>query len=151
MVTQQCARFCTSPSKYNEESFKIICRYLLRAKDKGIVLRLDKKRGLGCYVDADWLGSWQDVSSNYPLSSHSRTGYVIMFAGCPIMWSSKMQPLIALSKTEASYIALSSSLHEVISINNLLSELQSQKFPIPNTAPIVICKVFEDNKSSIDI
>ena len=68
-----------------------------------------------------------------------------MFAGCPICWSSKMQPLIELSTTEAEHIALSAALYEVITIKNLLSEIQSQNVPIPNTTPRVIFKVFENN------
>ena len=96
-------------------------------------------------------GSWQDRSSNDPLSSHSRTGCVILFAGCPIIWTSKMQPLIALSTTEAEYIALSTALREVIAVINVLEELRLRHFPIWNVTPKVICKVFEDNKSCIEI
>ena len=57
-----------------------------------------------------------------------------------------MQPLISLSTTEAEYISFFEALHKFISVNNLLSEIQSQNFPIPNNVPRVICKVFEDNK-----
>ena len=74
-----------------------------------------------------------------------------MFAGCPIMWSSKLQPLIALSTTEAEYIALSSALREVIAIKNLMDELQGRGFPIHHPTPKVHCRVFEDNKSCIEI
>ena len=37
----------------------------------------------------------------------SRTGFVISYAGCPIYWASKLQTEIALSTTEAEYMALS--------------------------------------------
>jgi hypothetical protein len=110
MPVQQCTRFCNEPKRDHEEAVKRICRYLLKTKDQGLILKPDKSRGLECFVDADWAGSWRDRSSNGPLSSHSRTGYVIKYAGCPIIWASKMQPLIALSTTEAEYIALSSAL-----------------------------------------
>ena len=53
-----------------------------------------------------------------------------MFAGCPILWGSKMQSLINLSTTEAEYIALSSALHEVVSTTNLLNELCKQGFQL---------------------
>ena len=62
-----------------------------------------------------------------------------------------MKPLISLSTTEAECIALSAALCEFTEVKNLLSELQSQNSPIPNTAPRGMCKVFEDNKSCIDI
>jgi hypothetical protein len=101
MATQQCARFCNEPKREHEEAVKRICRYLMKTKDKGLILKPDKSKGLECYVDAEWAGSWRDRSSNDPLLSHSRTGYVIMYAGCPIVWASKLQPLITLSTTEA--------------------------------------------------
>jgi hypothetical protein len=110
MPVQQCTRFCNEPKRDHEEAVKRICRYLLKTKDQGLILKLDKSSGLECFVDADWAGSWRDRSSNDPLSSHSRTGYVIKYAGCPIIWALKMQPLIALSTTEAEYITLSSAL-----------------------------------------
>ena len=104
---------------------------MLRTKDKVLVLKPYKQRGLECYADVDWAGSWQDRLSNDPLASHSRTGYVIMFAIYSIMWSSKMQPLITLSTTEAEYIPLSSAVRELIAVKNLPSEKNSRNFPIP--------------------
>ena len=83
-----------------------MCRYFLNTKDQGLVLRPDKEKGLDCFVDDDWAGSWGHISSNDPLSSHSRTGYYITYAGCPLMWKYVIQPLISLSTTEAKYITL---------------------------------------------
>ena len=80
---------------------KCICRYLLKTKNRGIILKPYPNHGLEFHVNTDWAGSWQDRSSHDPLSAHSRTGYVITYAGCPIIWASKMQSLIALSTTES--------------------------------------------------
>ena len=148
---QQCARFCNEPKQDHEEAVKRICRYLLKTKDKGLVFRPDKRRGLECYVDADFAGSWHNRSSHDPISSHSRTGYVICYGGCPITWSSKLQPLIALSTTEAEYIALSTALRDVINIQHLMKELRSKGFNLHDATPIMHCRVFEDNKSCIEI
>ena len=76
---------------------------------------------------------------------------MICYAGCPITWSSKLQPLIALSTTEAEYIALSTALREVIAIQNLIQELHSLGFPICPSTPRMHCRVFEDNQSCIEI
>jgi hypothetical protein len=119
----------------------------LQTKDKGIVLKPDKSSGLECYVDADWAGSWQHRSSHNPLFAHSRTCYVIMYAGCPIIWGSTMQTLAALSTTEAEHIALSSALREVIAVINLMNELKGGSFHLSGATPTVICKTFEDNQS----
>ena len=151
MPVQQCARFCNNPTKEHEEAVKRICRYLLRTKDKGLVLKPDRTKGLECYVDADWAGSWQHRSCVDPLSTHSRTGFVILYAGCPILWGSKMQTLIALSTTEAEYIALSTALREVIGIVNLMEELKGRGFNLSHSTPKVVCRTFEDNQSCIQI
>lgn len=151
MAVQQCARFCNDPKLEHEEAVKRIGRYLLRTKDKGLNFRPDLSRGLECFVNADWAGSWQKRSAHDALSSHSRTGYVIIYAGCPIVWASKMQPLIALSTTEAEYIALSTALREVIGIMNLVNELKQNKFDLLSDTPKMVCRTFEDNQSCIEI
>ena len=148
-AVQQCARFCNNPSRDNEEAVKRICRYLLKHKNKGLVLKPDKTRGLECYVDADFAGSWTSNSSSDPLSCHSRTEFVITYAGCPILWKSKVQTLIALSTTEAEYIALSSALREVIGIINLLEDLKGHSLPLHASTPIIKCRTFEDNMSCV--
>lgn len=151
MAVQQCARFCNDSRKPHSDAVKRIGRYLLRTRDKGLVLRPDTSRGLECFVDADWAGAWQSRSSDDPSFAFSCTGYVIMFAGCPIVWASKRQTLIALSTTESEYIALSSALREVIYIMNLLNEIRQRGFKVNTSTPSIKCKVFEDNRSCIEI
>ena len=72
-AVQQCARFCIYPSLEHEQAVKRICRYLLRTKDKGLIFRQDKSRGLQCYVDADWAGTWKKPSAHDPMPAHPRT------------------------------------------------------------------------------
>jgi hypothetical protein len=52
-------------------------------------------------------------------------GFVINFAGCPVIWSSKLQTEIALSTTEAEYIALSTSAREIIPLLSLAKEAKN--------------------------
>jgi hypothetical protein len=42
MATQQCARFCNDPKREHEEAVKRICRYLLKTKGMGLILKPDK-------------------------------------------------------------------------------------------------------------
>ena len=49
--------------------------------------------------------------------------YVIMYAGCPIVWASKMQTEIALSTMEAEYIALSTAMRALIPLRQIHSAL----------------------------
>jgi hypothetical protein len=150
MPTHQCARFNIDPRLSHERAVKRIGRYLIDTKDKGMIYRPDTSRGLECYVDADFAGGWKDGDHASPESVLSRTGFVIMFAGCPITWQSKLQTEIALSTTESEYIALSSAMREVIPFLNLLREV-SKVFDLPTTKPVFKCKVYEDNESCIKV
>ena len=137
MAVQQCARFCNDPRQEHKEAVKRIYQYLLRVHGKGLILKPDRTRGIEFLVDADWARYWQHCSSHDPLSAHYRTGFIIMYAGCPILWKISMQKLVALSTTKAEYIELSSALHEVIEIINLLEELKGQGFGIHAGTPNV--------------
>ena len=148
---QQCSRFSNNPNKDHEEAIKRVCQYLLKTRDKGLIMKPDLSKGLECYVDADWAGSWTRCSSNDPSSNCSRTGFCITYAGCPLVWKSSIQSLIALSTTEAECIALSTALREVIAIIQLLKELEHQGFKVHKTTPKITCKTFEDNMSYLKI
>jgi hypothetical protein len=52
-------------------------------------------------LDADFANGWNASDCEEPSSVYSKTGYVIMYAGCPIIWVSKLQTEVALSTTEA--------------------------------------------------
>ena len=67
------------------------------------------------------------------------------YAGCPIIWASRLQTQVALSTTKAEYIALSQSLHDVIPVMSLVTEVKSKGFSELCTEPYVYYKLFEDN------
>jgi hypothetical protein len=151
VAVHQCARFSADPRLQHEQAIKRIVRYLKRTSDKGLILRPDVSRGLECHVDADFAGGFSTEHSDDATTCLSRTGYIIWFAGCPLIWSSKLQTTIALSTTEAEYIALSSALRDVIYVMQLLEELISFGIKIPVSTPTVRCKVFEDNVGAIEL
>ena len=105
-----------------------------------------KYKVLECYVDTDWAGSWNFPSSLNPISTRSRTYFVIIYAGCLILLKSKIQSLTVISTTEAEYITLSAALREVIGIICLLEDLQDNGLPILGTKPKICYRTFEDNK-----
>jgi hypothetical protein len=53
-------------------------------------------------------------------TAKSRSGYVIEYTGCPVVWHSKLQTEIALSTTEAEYVALSECLRDTIPMMQLI-------------------------------
>ena len=148
MATHQCARFNNDPKLSHERAVKKIVRYLLDTKDKGIIFRPDLSKGLECFVDADFAGGWKDGDHDSPESVLSRTGFVIMYAGCPITWGSKLQTEIALSTTESEYIALSTAMREDIPFLGLMEEIGGI-FGLLTRKPVFKCTVWEDNDSCI--
>ena len=68
---------------------------------------------IDCYnVNADFAGLWHHEDMQDLISVKLRMGLVFIFAGCLLLWVSKMQMEIVLSTTEAEYIALSQSMHD---------------------------------------
>ena len=98
------------------------------------------------------LGTFTHAEADDPSSCLSCTGYIIMYANCPILWSSKMQSIITLSTTEAEYVALSTALRDVIYILQLTTEMKSHGFNVPTPGPPkVTCRVFEDNAGALEL
>ena len=78
---------------------------------------------IDCYVDADFAGLWNVEDNQDPHCVKSRTGYVICVGGSPIVWSSKLQTLIASSTMESEYIAMSTVCRELIPLRDLIKEV----------------------------
>ena len=122
-AVHQCARFCAKPKCLHEKAIKDIVRYLWSTKDKGLILKPSGTLRLDAYCDSDFAGLWHKDNAHLRESVLSRTGYVITLAGAPIHWVSKLQTEIALSTTEAEYIALSTCARELIPLRAILGEL----------------------------
>jgi len=102
--------------RIHEIAVRCICRYLQATAIKGIILHPTlHHRNLDCFVDADFAGLWTEDTSSDATSVKSRTGYVILFANCTVLWVSKLQTEVALSTTKAQYIALSQAMRDLIS------------------------------------
>jgi len=72
----------------------------------------------------------------------TQSGYFLKLAGGAILWTSRAQKTIALSSTEAEYMALSDCACQVVWMHTLLGELSYPLKPVP------ICG---DNQGSIFI
>ncbi|KAG8499388.1 hypothetical protein CXB51_005980 [Gossypium anomalum] len=73
------------------------------------------KDGVIGYVDADFAG---DLDRR-----RSLTGYVFTIRGCAISWKATLQTTVALSTTEAEYMAITEACKEAIWLKGLFSEL----------------------------
>eukprot|EP00957_Ditylum_brightwellii_P095821 7300623-Ditylum_brightwellii.AAC.1 len=118
-----CAGFCEDPREPHAAAIEHLVRYLKATRNKGIILDPNKKGAFNVYVDADFCGLWNKMTVQDDVSTaKSRTGYIITYTNCPILWASKVQTFITLSTTEAEYVSLSTALRETIVIMNFLKE-----------------------------
>lgn len=122
---------------FNESHWKHLKRllkYLKRTKEYGLVYRKTKVNMHG-FVDADW--------ASCSLDRRSYTGFCFLMSNSVVSYESKKQKTVALSSTEAEYMALSDCCKEGIYLVNLLSELvQYGNMPL--------C-LYSDNQSSIKL
>ena len=108
LAVHQYVRFNNIPKRSHEHAVMRIGRYLIGSKDRGIVFSPDPSKGLEVFVNAGFFsGMWDPDNTSDANTVHSRTGFTIRYAGCPVVWQSKLQTEIALSTVEVNYIAMS--------------------------------------------
>jgi hypothetical protein len=148
----QCARFVSNPKREHGDAVRWIGRYLKFTHDKGTIYRPIVGTDLEVYVDASFCGDWNQIEAMTDKdTARSRHGYIIKYAGCPILWKSQLQNEIALSATESEYTGLSNSLRDAIPIMERLKEMKKYKFPIQTSQATILCHVFEDNSGAIEM
>jgi hypothetical protein len=108
------SRYMGNPGKQHWEAVKWILRYLRGTSDMSLCFTgADLK--LQGYVDADLAG---DVDSR-----KSTTGFVYTLGGTAVCWASKLQKIVALSTTEAEYVAVTEAGKEMVWLKGFLNEL----------------------------
>jgi hypothetical protein len=149
-AVDQCARFASNPRYKHGKAIKHIGRYLQTTKDKGIICK-PSESPLECYADADYAGNYEYECTDDKASAQSRTGFVVKYAGMPIVWASKLQTECALGTTESEYISLSTSLRDAIPMIEFLEELTNIGFKFNINHPTIFCKAFEDNEGALEM
>jgi hypothetical protein len=145
-ATHEIAKYSSDPRQLHDEAILYLIRYLKKTHDLGLHFKPDSTKGFECYCDAGLSRLWNKAFAPVdPSTSMSRSGWIIFYAGCLVSWASKLQSQVALSTTEAEYIAMLQALRDVILIMGLLQEMREQDFKVLCTKPYVYCKVFEDN------
>ena len=92
---------------------KWIFRYLRGTSDA--CLQFGRSReGLVGYVDSDYAA---DLDKR-----RSLTGYVFTVGGCAVSWRACLQPTVALSTTEAKFIAVCDACQEAVWLKGLYAE-----------------------------
>ena len=108
------ARYMAAPTVAHWQAAKGILRYIAGTVNYGITFG---KSGLTleAYCDADYAG---DIDTR-----RSTTGYVYTLCGGAISWSSRLQPTVAASTTEAEYMAAAYATKEGLWLRTLFNHL----------------------------
>eukprot|EP00957_Ditylum_brightwellii_P098930 7536491-Ditylum_brightwellii.AAC.1 len=95
----QCARFTHGTKHSHEKAILQICRYLKGMQFEGLIIKPNMKEILqvNCFADADFAGLFFAEDPQDVTAVRSRSSYVLTFAGCPVLWVSKIQTEVALS------------------------------------------------------
>ena len=58
MIVHQCARFSKQPILSHEIVVKIVSRYLLETKHRGLICKVNKTKELECFINVDFSRGW---------------------------------------------------------------------------------------------
>ncbi|KAL2253135.1 UNVERIFIED_CONTAM: Retrovirus-related Pol polyprotein from transposon TNT 1-94 [Sesamum indicum] len=110
------SRYMSNPGTSHWEAVKYLFRYLNGTKNVGITFSKNSD-------DVELKGF---VDSNYANDKDSRkstTSYIFTLCNACISWKSQLQSIVALSTTEAEYIATTEAIKEALWLKGLISEI----------------------------
>ena len=129
------SRYMETPRNSHWLAAKRILRYVQGTRNYGLLYSYGGKSEFLGYSDSDWAGDKDERKST--------TGHVFYFGGTAFAWTSKKQPVIALSSCEAEYVAVNSVVCEGVWLRSLL-----KFFNYPQEEATVINV---DNQSAISL
>lgn len=130
------SRFMAKPQLAHWQAVQHIVRYVQGTTDQGIFysrhtslpplhgfIKTSTPLQFAGFSDADWAACKN--------SRRSTGGYAFILSGGAITWSSRRQPTVSLSTTEAEYRALADSSKEAVHLRRLLQELRIPTAAVP--------------------
>ena len=111
---QHLSQFTTSYGPEHWTAIKHVLQYLKGTRDSGIIFRQEAGLNLEIFTDADYANRADALSIG---------SYISILGGGTIAWSSKKQRTVALSTTEAEYIALTEGTKQLVWLRRFLLDL----------------------------
>ena len=114
------SKFMTDPKSSHMAAAKRVLRYVMGTKDLGVFYRRNAggtENELEVYTDSDYAGDVED--------RRSTSEYVFLLSGGAVAWSSKKQPIVTLSTTEAEYVAAAACACHSIWMKRILDSIGS--------------------------
>lgn len=129
---------CSQLSQFNNcfdvthwQAAKRILRYLAGTINYSLYFHRGGKLNLTAFADADW--------ANDPNDRRSYTGFVVKLGNNVVNWESRKQRCVALSSTEAEYLAITDVCKDICFLRNFLSEVMPAEYNVT---------IFNDNQSA---
>uniref|UniRef100_A0A5S6QJX2 Reverse transcriptase Ty1/copia-type domain-containing protein n=1 Tax=Trichuris muris TaxID=70415 RepID=A0A5S6QJX2_TRIMR len=129
----QLCRCMEHPTQRDWKAVKRVMRYLAGSPYRKLRFSANGSIKLSGFVDADWAGDQADRKST--------SGYAFKVGTSTVAWSSRKQSFVALSSTEAEYIAASEACRDLLWIRQVLEDIG-----IEQVEPTI---VYEDNQGCI--
>ena len=126
------ARYMSNPTEQHMTAARSVLRYVSGTKDMGVVY--GQGSGIIGYCDSNHGG---DLDTR-----RSTTAYAFLAEGGIISWSSRLQPTVATSTTEAEYIAAAAATKEALWLRKLLPELGYE---------LETVQIYGDNQAALKI
>lgn len=127
------SQFNTNYDVEHWKAAKRVLRYLKGTNEYGLMYERTQLPLFGV-VDADW-------ASNV-IDRRSYSGYAFILAGAPICWEARKQRTVALSSTEAEYMAISEATKEALYLREILNAIGMENECVT---------LFNDNQSAIGL
>jgi hypothetical protein len=123
------SKFMQWPTEDHMKAAKHAIRYLKGSQDLGLVCNPSPDKDLGngmhctlqLYADADFAGDTE--------SRKSTTGVLMLCCGCPVLWMSRLQSIVATSTTEAEFIAAAIGVQEALWARELMADITGSIMP----------------------
>ncbi|CAM8977595.1 unnamed protein product [Rhodiola kirilowii] len=144
------SRYMANPGPKHWQAMKYLLRYISGTKNLGLIYgEHASKTNLTGYVDSDYASN-KDTRK-------STTSFFFTWAGNCITWKSQQQAIVALSSTEAEYIAAVEAAKEAIWLKGVLNEIQGVMFVptifMDSQSALCLCKdpVYHERSKHIDV
>jgi hypothetical protein len=128
------ARFVAAPRTEHMKLAERILGYLRQTVDTCLDISCNGSFEMDAFSDSDWAG---DIHGR-----KSTSGHLIRVGGAPVGWGSRKQSTVALSATEAEYVAMGECAAEAMSIVSTLRDLG-----LDTTQWIIRC----DNEAAVHV
>ncbi|XP_031285303.1 secreted RxLR effector protein 161-like [Pistacia vera] len=124
------SQFMANPGSEHWPALNWVLRYINNSLDVGLEFyKRHASLDLVGFVDSNFAGDKD--------SRKSSTSYYFTISGNCISWMSQLQPVVALSSTEAEYISIADVFKEALWLQGILSEVATEDNPVDRGTKIV--------------